>query len=234
MFIFTPMALQCDKYRLLGQFDPALDEQFVELPQTRCDGSTIFLHQQAADAFEQMAAKAGADGIRMIAVSGFRSFERQQQIWNNKWTGTTLTQGMNLAETVAEPIERAKLILLYSAMPGTSRHHWGTDLDINSVEPAYFATPEGEQLFAWLQEHAAGFGFARPYTAKGLERPDGYEEEKWHWSYLPLSKPMLTVYNKSVSYLDLKGFLGAETALKLGVIENYVNGIHPACIQGEV
>ena len=81
---------------------------------------------------------------------------------------------------VPEPVERARMILTYSSMPGTSRHHWGTDMDLNKDNNGYFATGEGLKVYEWLQAHAHEYGFCQPYTPKGPNRPEGYNEEKWH------------------------------------------------------
>ena len=111
----------------------------------------------------------------------------------------------------------------------SSRHHWGTDLDINSVSPAYFRKPEGKKVYAWLSSNASRFGFCQPYTAKGEKRPYGYEEEEWHWSYLPLSKGYLADYLGQITYAHIRGFAGAETAASLQVLERFVAGINPLC-----
>jgi LAS superfamily LD-carboxypeptidase LdcB len=134
-----------------------------------------------------------------------------------------LVEGQNLTE-VTDLEKRAKLILLYSSMPGTSRHHWGTDMDLNSLENSYFDSGEGLKIYQWLTTHAAKFGFCQPYTSKAAGRT-GYEEEKWHWSYWPLSKKLLSDYVKSVRYSDIKGFEGSKTAKSINAIEKYVQGI---------
>ncbi|MGY8911587.1 MAG: M15 family metallopeptidase, partial [Flavobacteriales bacterium] len=53
----------------------------------------------------------------------------------------------------------------------------------------------------------------------------GYHEEKWHWSYLPLSKIYLNYYNQQITYKDINDFEGAEFAKEIDIIKNYVNGI---------
>jgi LAS superfamily LD-carboxypeptidase LdcB len=214
---------------LTGRFDPAVSNEFVLLKEGFCAGQAAYMLQEAAEALCGMIDLADNMGVRLRVVSAFRSFSRQKEIWEAKWTGKQLTEGQNLAITLPDPVERAKRILRYSAMPGTSRHHWGTDVDLNSVEPDYFETSEGRAVFDWLIIHAARFGFARPYTVRGIERPGGYEEEKWHWSYLPKALQLLQSYNRMITYADLTGFEGAETAAELEVIAQYVNGIHHSC-----
>ena len=109
-------------------------------------------------------------------------------------------------------------------MPSTSRHHWGTDLDLNSLENSFFERGDGLRIYQWLKTHAAEYGFCQPYTSKTSGRK-GYEEEKWHWSYVPLSGQFLEEYNKKVTYKDIKGFAGSSVAPSIDVIRNYVNGV---------
>ncbi|MEO0474169.1 MAG: M15 family metallopeptidase [Bacteroidota bacterium] len=220
-----------DPVYLLGTFDPAKDSLFVRIQDQHSAGSGrgAFLHQEAYEAFVRMHDAAKADGISLIIKSATRNFYRQKAIWEAKWTGARRVGGKNLAQSVADPAERAKTILRYSSMPGTSRHHWGTDMDLNAFENDYFKSGRGLAEYEWLVAHAAEFGFGQPYTAKGPERPNGYEEERWHWSYLPVAKSYLAAYRADISPAMIKGFKGAEVAESLDVIQNYVFGIHPNC-----
>ncbi|HAJ99370.1 MAG TPA: hypothetical protein DCM62_05030, partial [Bacteroidales bacterium] len=113
---------------------------------------------------------------------------------------------------------------------GTSRHHWGTDIDINSVEPAYFATDKGKREYRWLCENAAKFGFCQPYTPHGQNRWGGYEEEPWHWSYVPIAANYLIAFQKMVSYQHIRDFDGWETAEELKIIRNFVVNINSNCL----
>lgn len=68
--------------------------------------------------------------------------------------------------------------MLYSSMPTTSRHHWGTDMDINSVEPEYFESGQGLLEYNWLKANAHKFGFCQPYSPKDDgSRTQGYNLE---------------------------------------------------------
>lgn len=215
---------------LLGQFEPAEDSRFVkvEAPFGRANGLG-YLRQEAYDAFLRMHEAAKADNIDLVILSPTRNFSRQKSIWEAKWTGSTKVGGMNLATDVPDPEERALNILRYSSMPGTSRHHWGTDMDFNAFENDYFKSGKGLKEYEWLLANAASFGFCQPYTAKGPERPDGYEEERWHWSYMPLAKPLLAAYQQKVPYDSIKGFQGAEVAREIDVIRTHVLGVNSAC-----
>lgn len=218
-----------DKNYLLGKFDPATHPQFARLKDEHTSGSARggYLRKEAYEAFIRMSAAAKADGVELTIISATRNFDAQKRIWENKWTGKVLVEGKDLTK-VTDLKERARLILLYSSMPSTSRHHWGTDMDLNSLENNFFESSEGLKIYSWLTTHAGEYGFCQPYTSKTDGRT-GYEEEKWHWSYLPISGMLLEEYKRHVRYSDVKGFRGSETAKTLNVIDLYVDGV--ACRQ---
>jgi len=214
-----------DKDYLLGRFDPASDVRFSKLPPAHTSGAARggYLRKETYEAFVTMADAAEKEGIRLTIISATRNFESQKKIWESKWNGHVRVEGKNLM-SVINPEERSRIILRYSSMPGSSRHHWGTDMDLNSLVNSYFETGDGLKIYEWLTTHAAEYGFCQPYTSKARGRT-GYEEEKWHWSYLPLSRPLLDEYIKNIRYEDITGFDGSESAGAIGIIEDYVRGI---------
>jgi len=214
---------------LLGKFFPERDPGFVRIPTSHASREGMYLRKECHGAFMKMARAAEKEGIRLVILSATRTFHHQKWIWERKWTGKTPVEGRNLAREIPDPVARAREILRYSAMPGTSRHHWGTDVDVNSLEPAYFATPEGRRVYRWLRDHASRYGFCQVYTPKRPGRERGYEEEPWHWSYLPLAGPMLKAYLKRIDYRHIRGFLGDETAPLLQVIDRYVASVDSGC-----
>lgn len=219
-----------NKDYLLGKIQyEKYKSSFVMMYAPYANTSNMYLRKDAWDAFCRMADAAKVDGIHLTVISGARNFERQSKIWEAKWNGERKVEGLNLATQVKDPIERAKYILLYSSMPGTSRHHWGTDIDINNLEDKYFLSGEGKKEYAWLVANAHKYGFCQPYTRKGKDREFGYEEEKWHWTYMPVSSVLMKQYQKQVTLDDIKGFLGSETAKELDVIKKYVLGISSDC-----
>ena len=111
--------------------------------------------------------------------------------------------------------------------PATSRHHWGTDMDLINLTNEYFDAGEGEKAYKWLVAHAAGYGFCQPYTAG---RPAGYQEERWHWSYLPLAQPLTAFARQHLKDDMIGGFAGSETAKAISIVDNYVLGINQACL----
>ena len=221
----TVVVVDPDKSYLLGKFDPASDVRFSKLGGEHTSGAAIggYLRKETYDAFVAMADAAKNEGIQLTIISATRNFESQKQIWENKWNGKVRVEGKDLT-TVKNPEERARMILRYSSMPGSSRHHWGTDMDFNSLENSYFEAGEGLKIYQWLTTHAPEYGFCQPYTSKAGGRT-GYEEEKWHWSYLPLSQPLLDEYIKNIHYEDIAGFKGGETAVTVRIIDDYVQGI---------
>jgi LAS superfamily LD-carboxypeptidase LdcB len=115
-------------------------------------------------------------------------------------------------------------------MPGTSRHHWGTDIDLNDLDNFTFEQGPGKKVYDWMQKHAAEYGFCQPYTVKGKDRPNGYNEEKWHWSYVPVAQHLTRLAAQRLQDDMIGGFQGAETAKGIGIVEKYVLGINKECL----
>jgi LAS superfamily LD-carboxypeptidase LdcB len=159
------------------------------------------LHVDAVEWFDRLRDAAREDGFELTLLSGFRSFERQLSIWNRKATGQ-----LAVLDSGAVPIDVTSLsdqelvlaILRWSALPGASRHHWGTDIDVYDAA----AKPEGyvvdlipgevnaggmfAPMHEWLDARIAegtSLGFFRPYD---IDR-HGVAPERWHLSYAPLS-----------------------------------------------
>ena len=150
-----------------------------------------------AAAFNDMQVAAAYEGFNLQAASSWRSFERQLAIWNGKWRGERpLLDADNqpLDALQLDDMERLHAILRWSALPGTSRHHWGTDLDIYdpdclpagtrlALEPwEYEAGGWFADLGEWLGDHMSDFGFFLPY-AKPLDAAQGVAYEPWHISF---------------------------------------------------
>ena len=213
---------------IMGQFEPNQHDDFVLIPSRYASREGMYLRKEAFEDYLKMYEHAASEGINFTIRSATRNFEYQRGIWERKWTGETKLSDGTAASDLDSHVDRAKKILLYSSMPSTSRHHWGTDIDLNSFDNAYFESGQGLQEYNWLLEHAGTYGFCQPYTDKSGGRT-GYEEEKWHWTYMPLSKD-LTEY--AAGYLTddmITGFLGAEVAPEIEVVKNYVLGINGRC-----
>ena len=198
---------------ILGKFDYKNDSTFVKISRV-LSSKDIYLKADTYDAFLNMKDSANKAGIEFKIISGTRNFYEQKVIWERKWR-----KYKNL-----RPKERALKILEYSSMPSSSRHHWGTDIDLNSLNNSYFNSGKGLAEYNWLIANAHHFGFYQVYTDKNSGRT-GYNLEKWHWSYLPLASAYLEFYNNSIDCEDINDFDGSELARELKIIEDYVNGI---------
>lgn len=213
---------------IMGKFDPATHPGFVPLDESYTDRPGMQLRSDTYHYFLMMAEHAALDTIKLVIRSATRNFDQQKSIWERKWEGKTLLEDRLDARQISDPAERARAILRYSSMPGTSRHHWGTDVDLNAFTNKYFEEGEGKRIYDWLLSHASTYGFCQPYTSKDNGRT-GYEEEKWHWSFTPVSAVLTQVAKTTLANTDIQGFLGADQAGTIGVIENYVLGIDQSC-----
>ncbi len=174
-------------------------------------------------AFTKMQQAAALEGIPIKIVSSFRSFKRQQQIWNRKYKKYT-SQGLSPEVAINKIIE-------YSTLPGTSRHHWGTDIDIVmdvDSPPTSLLVPSNfdkNQVFyplkKWMDTNAYKYGFELVYTNSPNRK--GFKYEPWHYSYTPTSKLMLSEYLncKTIYRLNQKNTSGC-IYLSSKFIEKYV------------
>jgi LAS superfamily LD-carboxypeptidase LdcB len=159
----------------------------------------VAIHKDMTNAFDAMVNAAKSDGIELKIASGFRSFSRQLMLWNNKFSGNTPIKKMTgdlISTENLSPLELTHNILLYSALPGASRHHWGCDIDVYApnllsddyqlkLEPwEYSEQGPLAKLSTWLIHYAHKFGFFFPYASF----QGGVANEPWHLSYLPLAQ----------------------------------------------
>lgn len=213
--------IQKEKEYLMGRFDPSKRDGFVLVAKEHSSNPyAMHLREETYQAYINMHNAAKEDGIEIKISSGARNFDSQKYLWDEKWKTLKNTGGQ----------AKFRKILEYMAVPGASRHHWGTDIDINGANPEYFDTVKGKKEYKWLRENASRFGFCQTYDIKNSSRPLGYNEEKWHWSYLPLARFFTKEYAKIVTIKDIEGFLGAEYAESFNVIKNYALSINSDCI----
>lgn len=187
-------------------------------------GDGYQLRKEVNDAFLTMKKAAYGDGIDLKVISAFRSFDRQRGIWERKYQSYTDDQGM-------KPLEAIDKIVEYSTIPGTSRHHWGTDIDMvdgyRKVEgdvlvPAKFAEGEPYADFKkWMDQNSKTYDFHLVYTDTPGRR--GFKYEPWHYSYAPISKPMLAEFRKKniMQLLQAEDFYGSEHFTE-GFLTNYI------------
>lgn len=224
---------------LSGKFAADTKQGFAVIPAKYLNGKPQYLDERALAALLKLAAAAHSAGYDIKVISATRNFTTQKAIWEEKFTGKRAVGGKNLATTVKNDEARALEILRFSSMPGTSRHHWGTDLDLHELKitgPALhnstFKQGRGKEFYEWLVANAAEFGFCQPYDGdpsmrNGGKYAHGYQEERWHWSYRPVSADYLKSYQQNAAALQPKGYAGDAAAAHLYM--DYVQNIDPSC-----
>ncbi len=186
--------------------------------------SSYKLRPEAAIAFEKMRQAALKDGIVFKVVSSYRDYNHQNRIWERKYK-RFLNSGL-------KPLPAIKKIIEYSTIPGTSRHHWGTDIDIVDAGP----TVSGDVLVPskfhgngpyckfkqWMDLHANNFDFYLVYTDNYNRK--GFNYEPWHYSYKPLSLNYLKQYENLAikDKLQKANLLGSEHFTE-AFVEDYIS-----------
>lgn len=207
---------------LTGRDDNFIDHASLERP----------VHRDIVAPFLALRAAAAEAGFDLAVASGYRNYHRQLQIWNAKAAGERPVFGsdggeLNIAEL--NELELALAILRWSALPGASRHHWGTDIDIydRAAVAADYAVqltqsevaddgPFGP-LHRWLDERIAtdtAFGFFRPYQ----NDHGGIAAERWHLSYAPLAARYQCSMNASTLWCAIDA---PSLALRTTIVENW-------------
>ena len=160
---------------ILANKNTPLPDGYAPELQTLAD-SQLQMQKEAAQAFDEMRKAANATGLTLMACSAYRSVERQQELFNaeiEKWKG----KGMNQQE--AE--QKATTVVM---IPGRSEHNTGLAVDVGSVTNQRIEEDfEKEPEFAWLQEHAAEYGFILRYP-KDKQAITGVTYEPWHYRYV--------------------------------------------------
>lgn len=187
------------------------------------------VHREILPALSRLAQAARQAGFELRIASGYRSFEQQLAIWNAKAVGERPLldgSGQRLNARTLSKAQRLEAIMRWSALPGASRHHWGTDIDVydaSALTPGQRvqltqAETEGEGPFApfhtWLTRYLSGPenpGFYRPYDCDR----GGISPEPWHLSYGPVAQR----YARAMSPEVLQTTLASrEVALKAEIM----------------
>lgn len=166
------------------------------------------LHQAVLADFAALQQAASQAGFTLMVASGYRSFARQLAIWNGKFNGEKPVldaDSQPLDITQLSDDARVKAILRWSALPGASRHHWGTDLDVYDkralaphqrlalTPPEYDDGPQAA-FSQWLKTHAPQWGFFLPYA----EGKGGVAREPWHISHIATSATLLSAFSQDM------------------------------------
>ena len=216
-----------------GRFTPSAHPLFVNLKKSGipCSRNNMYLRTEAVSSLKKMLAGFNRDNpeLKITVISATRNFSAQKRIWDGKWNGRRRVTGVKDIRKISDPVLRAKIILNYSSMPGTSRHHWGSDFDINALNNRYYEKGKGLIIYNWLKENASRYGFCQPYTSG---RKGGYNNEKWHWSYMPLAGRFILDWNRLYRdhpslFIKPGIFKGSAEAGNLAPV--YVNTIDGKC-----
>lgn len=203
--------------------------------------SRVRLHRDAAGPFAAMQKAAAREGIDLAPLSGFRDFQKQATFWDAKWRGERTLHDVQSKPVDYQTLSGANLahtILIWSALPGASRHHWGTDIDVIDAAarpPGYTVKllPEEyldgghfHRLHEWLEKNMGNFGFFFPYkTYQG-----GISTEPWHISYAPVSIPALGGFTLEIlrPAIEESEIQGKETVLEIlpDIHQRYVLNIN--------
>ena len=139
------------------------------------------LRLEVAAALERMArsyAETSAAAAHPLVIKvGWRSQQGQLAMWNDRFLGTV---PMSVPVDGKTPRERVEIIARYLSPPGSTRHHWGTDVDIG-------VGPDFAPLQEWLSANVARHGFCFPYNDRALRGNLGLLQENWHLSFTPLA-----------------------------------------------
>lgn len=213
------------------------ERHLTDLHSGQAEGAML-VHQDIVVPLTELQQNAAASGFDLRLCSGFRSFDRQLHIWNAKLSclrPVVDDRGALINLELLSPWQQIQAVMRWSALPGASRHHWGTDIDIydRAAMPADYqlqlipAEVEGQGMFApmhdWLDEKLADQGFYRPYgTDTG-----GVAPERWHISYRPLAQTFAQGLTAEVLEQRLQG----TELLLLDVVLDHLDEILQRYIQ---
>lgn len=187
---------------------------------------TLLVNTLVAEDLLKLIHSADKAGFQLEVASGFRDYARQSLIWNRKYQGKTPVLDSHSCAIPFNELtdeDRVFAILRWSALPGASRHHWGTDFDVyaknhlpegRSLEltPHEYLKGHQSDFYSWLQVNASAFGFFFPY-AKDL---GGVAIEPWHISHYTVSSRCLEQLTMTTikACLEDEPILGAEWVLQ--------------------
>lgn len=127
--------------------------------------SNMKMVEEAANAFESLSKDASKKNYKVIAMSTYRSYEYQVDLYNKY----VKSDGKDAADT-------------YSGRPGNSEHQTGLAVDVYNQTETY-TNFEKTKEYNWMQENAYKYGFILRFP-KDKENETGYEFESWHYRYV--------------------------------------------------
>lgn len=178
---------------LIVNKENSLDEEYMPydlvIPNIKAD-KEVKVRKEVAQKLEELFADAKKDGINLVAISGFRTYDYQDYLYKN----SVQTNGKNHA-------------IQYVAKAGYSEHQTGLALDLLCKE--YMTLDEGFEktdAFKWLESNMSKYGFILRYL-KDKEDVTGYNYEPWHIRYVGVDIAT-EIYSKGITleeYIGLQG-----------------------------
>lgn len=224
--------LSSDYFKFMATKDITI-ENLLGIDPSHLKSKSIALESETSRAFFSMKSAASKDNIELHIVSGYRSFHRQKEIWERKFKQLSKTK---------TPMEAILEIITYSSIPGTSRHHWGTDIDLIDasveapkgdllLEKHYHGKAPFSKMKMWMDAYSSDFGFELVYT-KQQDRT-GFNYEPWHYSYAPKSRLFLKLqskdnFKKAWYGLSFKAKSSMSNSFVDAYFQNYGLGINPS------
>lgn len=172
-----------NKFNVLDDtYEPEVIKQFSS---TYAYGE-VSAEKTTYDAFIKMADAARKDGVTLILTSGYRTREKQTNVYEDMKSSK--------GEAYADE---------YAARPGSSEHETGLSLDILTYN-AYTETFKETKAYSWLHKHAHEYGFIERYP-EGKKYLTGYEAESWHYRYVGVNLAK-KVKNEGITYDEYYAF----------------------------
>ena len=213
------LTLTNKSYPLGEDYEP---ESLVALTCPTDNGKTVYLESRTAQALYAMLREMQADGVTDITVtSGYRSYAYQQQLYQSylkiekskitpeayayfgeDYIQTTYTD-KGLTQLSVE--DATKVVLSYSAVPGTSEHQTGLCVDFVTSNAGLTTAFENTEAFDWLSQNAYRFGFILRYP-ESKTAVTGYSYEPWHFRFVGRE----AATEIALRSLTLEEFLGAS------------------------
>ncbi|NTS76032.1 M15 family metallopeptidase [Catenovulum sp. SM1970] len=194
-----------------------------------------FCHPLVTPAITALQSAAFEAGFDCRLASSYRSFERQQTIWLDKYRGRRVVlnekdEQIDLTRLTEE--QKLSAIARYSAFPGLSRHHWGTDFDVFDISAVsrdelqlisaeYLPGGPCHNLYLWLCENMAKYGFYHPYTPE-IAAQKGVAFEPWHISFYPISKHFYQAFSDKTAAV-IKHYLNADIQANITQIDSLIS-----------
>ncbi len=173
------------------------EENLITVDEKYINGSLRQINKDVEPYILAMIEDAWADGVKLYIWSPYRSYDTQNMLYENQ-VKRCMDKGMSREE--AED-EAATVV----ARPGTSEHHTGLAADFNMASDKFETT----DMYKWMEENAAEYGFIMRYSAEKQEKT-GVIHESWHWRFVGIkaAKQINTLgmcLEEYVEYLEKQG-----------------------------